>query len=147
MSRARLAANVYAFRKLNGLTQSKLAEITHINVTHIGYIENERISTGIDNIVKLAAALQTDPCVLLARPMIKLHHTGIRAQHIIPTFFKEGVAAYAFWTDEGMEYHEIAKGHVQNALAMMALMQANGICGKDLLTKSKKLHIPYKTII
>ena len=146
MPRSRLAANVFAFRKFYGLTQSELAKKSNINVTHIGYIENERISTGLDYITRLATALNTDPCVLLARPFVKFQKTGIKTKTIIPTWFKEGVAAYAFWTNEGMEYHEIAPGSYKNALTMMALIQNNGLKGKDLMDQANKLHVPYKQL-
>lgn len=147
MLRYRLGANVYAYRKFSHLSQGTLAKKSKINKTQINNIENCRISTGIDLIEKLAVTFRIDPCLLLARPLLKMPGTGIKKQSIVPTFFTEGVAAYAFWTSEGMEFHPISNDSFKNSLAMMALLQANGINGKDLLVQSSKLHIPYKNLI
>ena len=147
MLRKRLAANVFAYRKFHKMSQANLAKISGINLTQIGNIENSRISTGIDLQERLAAAFKIDPCLLLARSSILMPGTGIKRTSILPTFFTEGVAAYAFWTSEGMEFHPISNDSVRNTLHMMALLQANGITGKDLLAESEKLHIPYKKLL
>lgn len=96
MLRQRLGANVYAYRKYYKLSQEELSEKSKINKSQIGYIENCRISTGIDLIEKLATCFRVDPCLLLARPLLKMPGTGIKTQSIVPMFFTEGVAAYAF---------------------------------------------------
>ena len=144
MIRQKLASNLYAYRKYNKLSQEKLSKKSKIDRTQIGNIENDRVSSTIDMVEKLAISLKTDPCLLLARPMLQMPGTGIKKQTIIPTFFTEGVAAYAFWTDKGMEFHPIASGTFRNQLHMMALIQANGVTGKDLLSEFERLHIPYK---
>ena len=46
-----------------------------------------------------------------------------------------------------MEFHPISNDSFKNTLAMMALIQSNGLTGKDLLEESKKLHIPYKKLL
>lgn len=147
MIRSKLAANVYAYRHFNNLTQDALASKSGVDKSQIGNIENQRTSTGIDIVEKLAIALRIDPCLLIARPILKMPGTGIKSYGIVPTFFTEGVAAYAFWTSEGMEFHPISNDQYRNALRMMALVQANGFTGKDLLDESKRLHIPYKTLL
>lgn len=96
MIREKLAANVYAFRKYNNFTQEQLAKISKVDRMQIGNIENMRVSTGVDIIEKLATSFNVDPCVLLSRPILKMPKTGIERVNIIPTYFKEGVCAYAF---------------------------------------------------
>lgn len=96
MLRYRLGANVYAYRKYYDLSQSELSLKAKINIAQIGNIENQRISTGIDLIEKLATVFRVDPCLLLARPLLKMPGTGFKSHSIVPTFFNEGVAAYAF---------------------------------------------------
>lgn len=147
MIRYKLAKNVLAYRKYFKLSQGELAKKCKIDKYQIGNIENMRSSTGIDIVQKLAIGFKIDPCILLSRPILKMPLTGIKSTSIVPIFFKEGVAAYAFWTAEGMEFHPISNDSYKNTLAMMCLLQANGITGKDLLTKSKQLHIPYKTLL
>lgn len=147
MIRSKLAANVYAYRQFHNLSQDALAAKCSVDKSQIGNIENQRSSTGIDIVERLAIAFHTDPCLLLARPVLKMPGTGIKQASIVPTFFSEGVAAYAFWTSEGMEFHPISNDSFHNTLAMMGLLQANKITGKDLLSEAKKLHIPYKTLL
>lgn len=147
MLRNRLASNVYAYRKFYSLSQHSLAAKSHINKSQIGNIENSRISTSIDVVEKLSFTFKIDPCLLLARPMLKMPGTGVKSHSIVPTFFTEGVAAYAFWTSEGMEFHPISNDSFHNTLAMMGLLQANKITGKDLLSEASKLHIPYKLLL
>ena len=147
MLRNRLAANVFAYRKFLHISQAELAKLSQINTTQIGNIENHRTSTSVDLLERLARALRIDPCMLLARNDLKMPGTGIKRASILPTFFTEGVAAYAFWTAEGMEFHPISNDSFKNTLAMMALIQSNGLTGKDLLSESKKLHIPYKKLL
>ena len=96
MLRSRLAANVYSYRKYKNFNQKDLAVRAKVNVSQIGYIENQRISTTIDILERLAASFSVDPCLLLARNILKMPGTGIKQQSIVPTFFTEGVAAYAF---------------------------------------------------
>ena len=96
MLRQRLGANVYAYRKYFNFSQETLSEKSKIHIAQIGNIENCRISTGIDLIEKLATVFRVDPCLLIARPLLKMPGTGIKSYSIVPTFFTEGVAAYAF---------------------------------------------------
>lgn len=96
MIRAKLAANVSAYRQFNNLSQQALASKSGVDRSQIGHIENQRISTGVDILEKLAAVFRIDPCMLLARSILKMPSTGIKRASIVPTFFNEGVAAYAF---------------------------------------------------
>lgn len=96
MLRSRLGANVYAYRKYYELSQEQLSIKAKINTSQIGNIENQRISTGIDIIEKLATVFRVDPSLLIARPLLKMPGTGLKSYNIVPTFFTEGVAAYAF---------------------------------------------------
>lgn len=96
MLRNRLALNLYAYRKFYSLSQTSLAEKSHITKSQIGNIENKRNSTSIDVLEKLSFAFKIDPCLLLARPLLKMPGTRLKSYSIVPTFFTEGVAAYAF---------------------------------------------------
>ena len=145
MIRRRLATNLLAYRQIFNLSQKQLALLSGVSKANIGNIENMRISASIDLIYQLSIALKIDICMLLARSAIRFPGTGIGKIKLVPVLLSEAEASFAFWTKEnGMEYHLIDNSKLNNAICMMALLQANGITGKDLLDKSKKLHIPYK---
>ena len=42
-----------------------------------------------------------------------------------------------------MEFHPLAKNSVRTAITMLALLQGNGITGKDLILHANKFHIPH----
>ena len=144
MIRYKLAENLAAYRKYMGYTQKDLAKKSGVTFAQIGNIENQRTSTGIDTVQKLADTLGIDPCMLIARPILQISGSGMKRVNIVPTFLEKGVAAYAFWTDFGMEFHPISNSSFKNSLAMMGLIQANGLTGKDLLSEAKKMHVPFK---
>lgn len=52
---------VRAFRKMAGLTQADLSEITGIAESHISAIESGRVKIGIDRALAFAAAFGVDP--------------------------------------------------------------------------------------
>ncbi len=52
-------------RKEKGLTQEKLAELTHLSVTHISAIETARSSFSVSTLVDIATALETSTDWLL----------------------------------------------------------------------------------
>ncbi|NJL26101.1 MAG: helix-turn-helix transcriptional regulator [Calothrix sp. SM1_5_4] len=52
---------VRAFRKMAGLTQADLAEVTGIAESHISAIESGRVKIGIDRALAFAAAFGIDP--------------------------------------------------------------------------------------
>lgn len=139
----RLADNLVAVRTNLGLTQEDFAKISKINRTTIGNIENYRTSVSIDILEKLSKSLDTDPCLLLARNTLVIPKTKIKPLQLIPTLLKKGEAAFAFWTEEGMEFHPLSKNSTRTSITMMALLQANGFSGEDLFKNAKKLHIPY----
>lgn len=141
--RKRLGDNLVAIRKSIGLTQEDLAKISKINRTTIGYIENYRSAVSIDILENLSESLETDPCLLLARNTLVIPKTRIKHLQLIPTLLKKGEAAFAFWTEEGMEFHPLSKNSTRTSITMMALLQANGFSGEDLFNNAKKLHIPF----
>lgn len=71
--RKRLANNLRRLRKTKNLTQNNLALKSGINVTTIGYIEQEYVSTSVDTLEILAGALGSDPSLLLASESINLN--------------------------------------------------------------------------
>lgn len=141
----RLAKNLTTCRKHLKLSQKELSEKSGVSIQNIGCVENMRNSPSVEVVSKIANSLNTDICLLFARRTISFPGTGKRAVKLNPNLLEEGEASLAFWTkEEGMEYHRISNNKIQNALYMMALLQANGVTGKDLLNRSKKLHIPFK---
>ena len=66
-ARSRLAANLRAMRKALGISQEELADRAGLHRTYVGSIERRERNVSIDNIERLAAALQRDIVDLLAR--------------------------------------------------------------------------------
>jgi transcriptional regulator with XRE-family HTH domain len=64
--RLQLAANVRRLRLQVGMTQEVLAEETGLHRTYIGSVERGERNLSVDNIEKLASALQVPPSELLA---------------------------------------------------------------------------------
>jgi transcriptional regulator with XRE-family HTH domain len=61
-----LAKNVRLFRSGLGLSQEALAEKAGLHRTYIGSIERAERNVSVDNIEKLARALQVKPAQLLS---------------------------------------------------------------------------------
>ena len=55
-----LGKNIQRYRKLNKITQEKLAEIVGIEINSISSIETGKYFPSPDNLVKIASALNTD---------------------------------------------------------------------------------------
>lgn len=66
-ARQRLAFNVRALRKKVGLSQEVLADMASLHRTYVGGIERGERNVSIDNIERLAQALDSDVLDLLAR--------------------------------------------------------------------------------
>lgn len=65
-ARLRLAANMRVARKRLGISQEALAEIAGLHRTYVGAIERGERNISIDNIERLAVALDLDILDLLA---------------------------------------------------------------------------------
>ena len=63
-----IGQNIYRFRVLEHLSQSRLAEKSNISTAYISQIECSRLHKGITctAVIKIAEALQVPACVLLA---------------------------------------------------------------------------------
>ena len=59
------AENVRAYRKDTGLSQERLADLAGLHRTYISAVERERRNISIDNIEKIARALDVEPYRLL----------------------------------------------------------------------------------
>lgn len=59
------AQNVYAYRAAKGISQEKLAELSGLHRTYISAIEREKRNISIDNIERIATALDIEPYKLL----------------------------------------------------------------------------------
>lgn len=66
-ARTRLAFNLRTRRKAVGLSQEVLADLAGLHRTYVGGIERAERNVSIDNIEKLAAALDADVVDLLAQ--------------------------------------------------------------------------------
>lgn len=66
-ARTRLASNLRTRRKAVGLSQEVLADLAGLHRTYVGGIERAERNVSIDNIEKLAAALDADVIDLLAQ--------------------------------------------------------------------------------
>ncbi len=66
-ARKRLAANLRATRSRLGISQEGLADLAGLHRTYVGSIERGERNVSIDNIERLASALDLDVLDLLAR--------------------------------------------------------------------------------
>ena len=65
-ARERLASQLIAHRKREGVSQEVLADLAGLHRTYVGSIERSERNVSIDNIEKLAVALSVDIVDLLA---------------------------------------------------------------------------------
>jgi transcriptional regulator with XRE-family HTH domain len=63
---ALFAENLLALRGRAGLSQAGTAERSGLHITEVGLLERGLRQPRLDTIVKLAGALDVEPCVLLA---------------------------------------------------------------------------------
>jgi transcriptional regulator with XRE-family HTH domain len=63
--RAVFAANLARERRARGLSQEALAEAAGLHRTYVGSVERAERNLALDNIEKLAAALEVEPADLL----------------------------------------------------------------------------------
>jgi transcriptional regulator with XRE-family HTH domain len=64
-ARQRLAANLRAARKELGISQEELAALANLHRTYVGSVERGERNISIDNIERLASALERDVVDLL----------------------------------------------------------------------------------
>lgn len=64
-ARERLARRLRALRAEKGLSQEALAELADLHRTYVGSIERRERNVSIDNVERLAAALEVDIVDLL----------------------------------------------------------------------------------
>ena len=65
-ARARLAKNIRALRARDGLSQEALADLVGLHRTYVGSVERSERNVSLDNVEKLAGALNVDISELLA---------------------------------------------------------------------------------
>jgi transcriptional regulator with XRE-family HTH domain len=69
-ARARVALQVVELRRRKGLTQMDLANLSGLHRTYISSIEQEERNLSIDNLDRLARALEVDVWRLLRAPLL-----------------------------------------------------------------------------
>ena len=78
-ARARLAKNLRLLRARDGLSQEALADLVALHRTYVGSIERSERNVSLDNVEKLATALNIDICELLSESMtLDQHNTSVR---------------------------------------------------------------------
>ena len=65
MTRSILSRNIRYFRRLNGWSQEQLADHCGLHRTYVGAIERGERNVGLDNLERLADALQISASALL----------------------------------------------------------------------------------
>lgn len=65
-ARDRLARHLRSLRAARGLSQEGLADLANLHRTYVGSIERRERNVSLDNVERLAAALDVDICDLLA---------------------------------------------------------------------------------
>lgn len=66
-ARERLAHHLRALRAARDLSQEELASLADLHRTYVGSIERRERNVSLDNVERLARALNVDICDLLAR--------------------------------------------------------------------------------
>lgn len=61
----KLGANIRKFRKQKHLTQEDLSELSFLHRTYIGGIERGERNVSIENLLRIASALEVDCCELV----------------------------------------------------------------------------------
>jgi len=67
-ARARLAANLKSARARLGISQEELADRAGVHRTFVGSVERQERNISVDNIERLAVALDVDLADLLRKP-------------------------------------------------------------------------------
>lgn len=66
-ARQRLARHLRALRAERGLSQEGLADLAELHRTYVGSIERCERNVSLDNVERLATALEVDICDLLSK--------------------------------------------------------------------------------
>lgn len=73
-ARARLAKNIRALRARDGLSQEALADLVGLHRTYVGSVERSERNVSLDNVEKIAGALNVDICDILSESLsIEVH--------------------------------------------------------------------------
>jgi ribosome-binding protein aMBF1 (putative translation factor) len=67
-ARVRLARRLRAERYARGLSQERLADLAGLHRTYVGSVERAERNVSIDNVERLAKALDVDVALLLVSP-------------------------------------------------------------------------------
>ena len=65
-----LGYNVRAYRVAQKMSQEQLGFAAHLDRTFVSQVERARVNISVDNIEKLAKALDLDPALLFKRPVL-----------------------------------------------------------------------------
>ena len=61
------ASNVKHYRKIRGYSQENLAELSGLHRTYISSLEREKRNISIENVEKIAKALEIEPYLLFVK--------------------------------------------------------------------------------
>lgn len=75
MLRLNFARNIKSSRLKRDISQEKLADLCNLHRTYIGSVERGERNISIDNIEKIAKALEVSPSVLLEDAKTNNEHT------------------------------------------------------------------------
>jgi len=75
MLRLNFARNIKSSRLKRDISQEKLADLCNLHRTYIGSVERGERNISIDNIEKIAKALEVSPSVLLEDAKLNNEHT------------------------------------------------------------------------
>ncbi len=68
-ARSRLAKNIRALRARDGLSQEALADLVGLHRTYVGSVERSERNVSLDNVEKIAGALNVDICDILSESL------------------------------------------------------------------------------
>lgn len=68
-ARSRLAKNIRLLRARDGLSQEALADLVGLHRTYVGSVERSERNVSLDNIEKIAGALNVDICDILSESL------------------------------------------------------------------------------
>lgn len=142
--RKTVAHNLREYRKARGYTQESLAEASGLHRTYIGGIEQGRINVSINNIEKIARALEIDPLLLFVdddpSASREVREKPARENGRFPAQgateladMQLGDYALCSWTKEGIRFRPLDVKDDRLSVHILSSLIAQGYDGDDLV--------------